>query len=157
GLASVLVMPAVRLGVGIDLHAALHVASATVGLTGTVGFQAEVGWTCGATGCEAVKNLTEIDDVKPKLESSGTHGISVDLSGHLYAFVGLDLAILGGVAGYIGIAEASLGPTQSAKLASEDDQAQLPDSSSTYDLTLDGKIGPGPGLAAAIKAVINDS
>src|SRR6185503_8557256 len=39
----------------------------------------------------------------------------------------------------------------------EDDQAQLPGSSSTYDLALESSIGPGPGLRAAIKKVIDDS
>jgi hypothetical protein len=157
GALSVLVMPAIRLGVGVDLHAALQVASAKVGLTGTVGFQAEIGWQCGPGPCVGIAELTEIDDVKPKLESSGTHGIQVDLSGRLYAFAGLDLAVLGGLGGYFGVAEAQLGPKQSAKLASEDDQAQLPGSSSTYDLALEGSIGPGPGLKAAIKKVIDDS
>jgi hypothetical protein len=157
GALSVLVMPAIRLGVGVDLHAALQVASAKVGLTGTVGFQAEIGWECGPGPCVGIAELTEIDDVKPRLESSGTHGIQVDLSGRLYAFVGLDLAVLGGLGGYFGVAEAQLGPKQSAKLASEDDQAQLPGSSSTYDLALEGSIGPGPGLKAAIKKVIDDS
>ena len=157
GVASVLVMPAIRLGVGLDLHAALQVASATVGLTGTVGFQAEIGWECGAGACQGISTLSEIDDVKPKLTSADTHGIQVDLSARLYAFAGLDLAILGGLGGYFGIAEAQIGPKQSAKLASEDDQAQLPGSSSTYDLALEGSIGPGPGLKAAIKKVIDDS
>jgi len=157
GALSVLVMPAIRLGVGVDLHAALQVASAKVGLTGTVGFQAEIGWECGPGPCVGIAELTEIDDVKPKLESSGTHGIQVDLSGRLYPFVGLDLAVLGGLGGYFGVAEAQLGPKQSAKLASEDDQAQLPGSSSTYDLALESSIGPGPGLKAAIKKVIDDS
>jgi hypothetical protein len=156
GALSVLVMPAIRLGVGVDLHAALQVASATVGLTGTVGFQAEIGWECAAGACQGISTLSEIDDVKPKLTSADTHGIQVDLSARLYAFAGLDLAVLGGLGGYFGIAEAQLGPKQSAKLASEDDQAQLPGSSSTYDLSLEGSIGPGPGLQAAIKAVIDD-
>jgi len=157
GMVSVLVMPAVRLGVGVDLSASLQVASATVGLTGTVGLQAEIGWQCGSGPCVGVTDLKEIDDVKPKLQSTDTHGIQVNMSGRLYAFVGLDLAVLGGLGGYFGIAEASLGPKQSAKLASEDDQAQLPDSSSTYNLDLDGSIGPGPGLKAALKQLIDDS
>jgi hypothetical protein len=156
GAASVLVMPAIRLGMGLDLHAALQVASATVGLTGTVGFQTEIGWECGPGPCQGLATLTEVDDVKPKLQSTDTHGIQVDLSGRLYAFAGLDLAILGGLGGYFGIAEAQIGPKQSATLADEDDQAQLPDSSSTYKLDLVGSIAPGSGLKAAIKRLIND-
>ena len=156
GVASVLVMPAIRLGVGLDLHAALQVASATVGLTGTVGFQTEIGWECGPGPCVGLATLTEIDDVKPKLQSTDTHGIQVDLSARLYAFAGLDLAILGGLGGYFGIAEAQIGPKQSASLADEDDQAQLPDSSSSYKLDLVGSIAPGAGLKSAIKKLIND-
>jgi hypothetical protein len=94
--------------------------------------------------------------VKPKLQAPSTHGIQVDLSARLYAFAGLDLAILGGLAGYFGIAEAQIGPEQSANLASEPDQAELPDSSSSYKLELVGSIAPGAGLKAAIKKVIDD-
>ncbi|MGZ3447610.1 MAG: Ig-like domain-containing protein, partial [Myxococcaceae bacterium] len=157
GAASLLVMPAIRLGVGLDLHAALQAASASVGLTGKVGFQAEIGWECGPGPCQGLATLSEIDDVKPKLQAPSTHGIQVDLSARLYAFAGLDLAILGGLAGYFGIAEAQIGPKQSASLASEDDQAQLPGSSSSYKLDLVGSIAPGAGLKAAIKKVIDDS
>jgi len=156
GMLSVLVMPAIRLGVGLDLHAALQVASATVGLTGTVGFQADLGWECGPGPCQQIMTLSEIDDVKPKLQSTDTNGIQVDVSGRLYAFAGLDLAILGGLGGYFGIVEAQIGPKQSAKLASEDSQAELPNSSSSYQLDLEGSIEPGAGLKAAIKRVIND-
>jgi len=156
GAASILVMPAVRFGVGLDLHAALQVAKATVGLTGTAGFQAEIGFECGPGPCTAVKTLSGISDVKPKLEAPDTNGIQVELSGRLYAFAGLDLAILGGVAGYVGIAEASIGPKQSATLASEDSQAQLPGSSSSYKLELVASLAPGAGLKAAIKKAIND-
>ena len=156
GAVSLLVMPALRLGIGLNLHAALEAADGTVGLTGKVGFQSEIGWDCAAGFCQGLKTLTEIDEVKPTLKAPDTHGIHVDLSAQLYAFAGLDLAVLGGLAGYFGIAEAKIGPKQSAVLASEDDQAQLPDSSSSYRLDLVGSIAPGSGLKAALKQVLGD-
>jgi hypothetical protein len=44
--------------VGVDLRAALKAASASVGLTGTVGFQAEIGWQCGPGPCEGLATLS---------------------------------------------------------------------------------------------------
>jgi len=157
GAASVLVMPAVRLGVGIDLSAALTAASGTVGLTGKVGLQPEIGWECGPPPlpCRGLASLSQIADVTPKQEVPSVHGSKVTLSAQVFALAGLDLAVLGGLAGYFGIAEARIGPKQSGSFATEDDQAHQPDASS-YDLKLSGSVHPGAGLAAAIKQVIDD-
>ena len=158
GAVSVLIMPAVRLGVGIELSGALHIATGTVGISGKVGVQPEIGWECGPAPlpCRGLANLSEIREVTPKLEAPSIHGMKVELHGQVFALVGLDLAVLGGLGGYFGIAEARIGPKQSATLAFEDDQAHEPGSSSSYDLKLSGSIGPGPGLSAAIKKVIDD-
>ena len=158
GAASVLVMPAIRVGVGVDLSGALHVAKGAVGISGTVGLQASIGWECGGpagAGCRGIHDLSEIKDVKPKFEVPSIHQMKVKLDAQLYAFVGLDLAVLGGLGGYFGVAEAKLGPKQSGTFGFEDDQAHEPDRSS-YDLSISGSIGPGPGLSAAIKKVIDD-
>ncbi|MGZ6162026.1 MAG: Ig-like domain-containing protein [Myxococcaceae bacterium] len=158
GAVSVLVMPAVRLGVGVELSGTLHIATGTVGISGKVGVQPEIGWECGPAPlpCRGLANLSEIREVTPKLEAPSIHGLKVELHGQVFALVGLDLAVLGGLGGYFGIAEARIGPKQSATLAFEDDQAHEPGSSSSYDLKLSGSIGPGPGLSAAIKKVIDD-
>jgi hypothetical protein len=157
GAVSVLVMPAVRLGVGIELSGTLTVATGTVGISGKVGVQPEIGWECGPAPlpCRGLANLSEIREVTPKLEAPSIHGMKVELHAQVFALVGLDLAVLGGLGGYFGIAEARIGPKQSATLAFEDDQAHQGDSAS-YDLKLSGSIGPGPGLSAAIKKVIDD-
>ena len=157
GALSVLVMPAIRVGVGIDLSGGLHVANGALGITGKVGVQPEIGWKCGPppAPCEGIAKLTEIKEVTPKFEVPSIHQMKVKLDAQVYALVGLDLAVLGGLGGYFGIAEAKIGPKQSASLGFEDDQAKEPDSSS-YDLKLSGSIGPGPGLSAAIKEVIDD-
>ena len=108
--------------------------------------QPEIGWECGPAPvpCRGVATLSEIREVTPKLEAPSTHGMKVDLHGQVFALVGLDLAVLGGLGGYFGIAEARIGPKQSATLACEDDQAELPDASSNYKLNLVGSIAPGP-------------
>ena len=157
GAASILVMPAIRVGVGIDLSGTLEVAKGAVGITGKVGLQPEIGWECGPSPipCHGLATLTEIKEVTPKFEVPSIHGMKVELHAQVFALVGLDLAVLGGLGGYFGIAEARIGPKQSATLAFEDDQAHQPDSAS-YDLKLSGSIAPGPGLRAAIKKLIDD-
>lgn len=159
GWLSVLVMPGVRLGAGVELTAKIQIAKATLGVTGKLGLSPEFGWECGPApiACHGLTKVEPLVDVKPEVVVPSTTQMQVDVSGQFFALVGLDLVFLEGLGGSFAIADAKIGPKQSGKaLAMESDQASEAATRSSYDLVLLATLEPGSGLKAAIKKIIDD-
>ena len=159
GWLSVLVMPGVRLGAGVELAAKIQIAKATLGVTGKLGLSPEFGWECGPApiACHGLTKVEPLVDVKPEVVVPSTTQMQVDVSGQFFALVGLDLVFLEGLGGSFAIADAKIGPKQSGKsLAMESDQAFEAATRSSYDLVLLATLEPGSGLKAAIKKIIDD-
>ena len=161
GWLSVLVMPGVRLGAGVELAGKVTVATATLGVSGKVGLAPEFGWECGPIplACRGLTKVEPLSDLTPKIEaqSTSTSGMRIDVSGQFFVLVGLDLVFLKGLGGHFAIAEAKIGPKQSVNsLALEDAQAHEAGLRSNYDLVLLATLEPGSGLKAAIKKMIDD-
>ena len=158
GWASLIVMPQVSLGVGIDLSGELVVASAELGGTLDLDLKPIVGWECGGAQltCRGLDDITLDTKFKPKQEFEVLNAMHVELSGHLFAFARLDAVVLGGLAGYVSILEGRMGPKQSLNLAFEDTQAKNSGMASDYDLKIDGGVKPGDAIKKAIQKLIDD-
>ncbi len=158
GWVSLIVMPQVSLGVGLELSAELVVASAQAGGTLDVELKPVIGWECGGTDltCHSVDDITLESKFSPELQFHLTDAMHAEMSGHLFAYARMDAVVLGGLAGYVSILEGRMGPKQSLNLAFEDTQAKNSSMASDYDLKIDASIKPGDALKNAIKKLIND-
>jgi hypothetical protein len=157
GWASVIVMPAVRLGLGAELSGEILVVQGELGVEGTVGQSQTVGWECGgvAPGCRALSDLQPMNNLKTKSKIPSANDMEAKISGQFYIFAALDASAALGLVN-AEILKAKIGPKQSFDLASEKDQAARTDYASTYDLKLEGKVEPGSGLKKAIQLAIDD-
>ncbi|MEP7294991.1 MAG: hypothetical protein ABI702_02300 [Burkholderiales bacterium] len=158
GWFSVLVMPAVRVGLGAEIKGEILAVQGELGVDGTVGVSGAMGWECGGASpdCRGLDNLTPVKDLVTKSTFPSANDMQVNVSGQFYVIAGLDASILLGALN-AGIVEARIGPKQSFYLARENDQAMRADFASTYDLKLEGVVEPGPALKEAIEKVINSS
>ena len=158
GWVSLIVMPQISVGVGIELSAALVVATAEIGGTLNLDLKPVIGWECGGAepACRGIDNLSLDSKFTPKQEFQILNGMHAEVGGHLFAYARLDALLLEGLGGYVALIEGRMGPKQSLDLAWEPTQAENLSMASNYDLKIDGGVKPGDGLQAAIKKVIND-
>ena len=157
GVFKVVVVPAVRVGLGVELKGEFRVVEAELGVQGTVGFSGVLGWECGGASppCTGLNTITPLRELETKSEMPSVNGMKALGSAHFYVVAGLDASIFGGLFN-ASIAEARIGPKQSFDLAFEADQAALRGYASTYDLKLEGVIEPGASLKEVIKLIIDD-
>ena len=157
GWFSMLVMPAVRFGLGAELEAQILLVTAELSVSGSIGFDPKLGWECGgaAPACRGLKSIVPRDDFKTTSKIPTEHDKQAKISGHFFIVAGLDASLLLGL-GNAQIVEARIGPKQSFDLAFADDQASRPDYASSYDLKLEGTVEPGSALKKAIEKVIGD-
>ena len=157
GWVSVLIMPAVRGGVGAEIEGEILLVQGELAVEGKVGFAGSLGWECGGAtpACRGLDSVTPVYDLKTKSKIPSANDMQVKVSGQFYIVTGLDAAIFLGALN-AEIVEARIGPKQSFDLGFEDDQAARPDYAASYDLKLEGIIEPGSALQKAIKAVIDD-
>ena len=153
---AIVVAPAIPLGVGVSLDAKLIAASMELGLEGENGFDFGLGFECpGTAPCHSLDKADPINKFKPLLDvPRGPKDMRVEMSAQAYFLTGLDL-IFGGAWTFEAV-EATLGPVQSAKLASVETQADDRAYASNYDLKLEGKVGLGSGVDKAIKKLLGD-
>ena len=132
GWVSVLVMPAVRLGLGVKLEGKLVVAEGEISATGKVGSTQTLGWECGGAPpvCRALDDIKLLDEFKFKAEAPSLNGMHVEASGHFFVLLGLDLVFVG--TEDFQILDARIGPKQSFDLGREVDQAENRSYASKY-------------------------
>ena len=157
GWFSIIVMPAVRFGLGAELEGKVKLVQGELGVEGKVGFSPSLGWECGGAtpACRGLDDLKPLNEFKTKSNFPAEHGMQADVSAQFYILAGLDVAIGGGLFNG-GVLEARVGPKQSFDLAFEEDQAARTDYAAKYDLKIEGVVEPGAALKKAIEAVIND-
>jgi hypothetical protein len=158
GWASVLVIPIVQVGGGADLSGSVKVEPGEIGATGKFGFSTAFGWACGGEepGCRGMSTPPAlVNNLESKSKFSSKEGARVNVSGHLYGLIRLDLKIFAGLLYQGNILKAKFGPKQSFDLAFERDQSDDPDYASTYDLTLEGGIYPGESILKALERLTN--
>lgn len=157
GWFSLIVMPAVRFGLGAELEGEVLLVQGELGVEGKVSADPVLGWECGGATpeCRGLNSFTVNDNFKTKSKLPDEHGMQAKVSAHFYVVAGLDASIALGLLN-AGIVEARVGPKQSFDVAFEEDQAAKPGYAGSYDLKLYGVIEPGPALQKAIKAVIDD-
>ena len=158
GWLSILVMPAVRFGLGIALNGEVQVVQGELAVGGKIGAEPiAVGWECGGAtpGCRSFDQFEPVNKFETKSKMPSLNDMKVKISGQFYVLAGLDISLLLG-AGNAKILEARVGPKQSFDLAFEDDQAAKTDYASSYDLKLEGVVEPGSALKKAIEMVIDD-
>lgn len=157
GTFSILVMPAVRFGLGAELEGEVTVVQAELGVEGKIGFSPSLGWECGGTtpDCRGLDGISPLNEFKTKSKFPSEHDMQAKVSAHFYLLAGLDAAIAGGALN-AKIVEARVGPKQSFDLAFEDDQIARRDYASSYDLKIEGVVEPGSALKKAIELVIDD-
>ncbi|HEY2559213.1 MAG TPA: Ig-like domain-containing protein [Caldimonas sp.] len=157
GWVSVIVMPAVRLGLGAGIAGEVLVAQGELGVDGSVGINVVMGWECGGASpdCRALDSATPTNKLETKSKFPSVHDMEVKVSGQFYVLAGFDLSLFLGAAN-AKVVEARVGPKQSFDLAFEQDQAFRTDYASHYELTLDAVVEPGSALKEAIKRVIDD-
>ena len=159
GAVSLLVMPALRLGMGFSLEGAIVATKGELKLSGMVGMQETLGFECQggvSNACRSLSDVTLIDDFKLTKEVPTLNGMHVTLDGQVFALAGIDAVFLLGVAN-AEIVEARVGPKQEFELATADTQAKNAGMASNYKLSLDGVIQPGKALKDALKKLIDDS
>ncbi len=157
GWASLIVMPAVRVGLGAKVKGKVTLVQGELGVDGKVGVRPIVGWECGGATppCRALDSLEPFDKFETKSAIPDEHGMEADVSAQFYVIARLDAAFGLGLLN-AEILQAKAGPEQSFKLAFEDDQIVRTDYASTYDLKLKAVIEPGSALKKAIEKVIDD-
>jgi hypothetical protein len=157
GWLSLVVMPAVRIGLGLALKGELRLVQGELGVKGTIGFNPVIGWECGGAtpACQALDKLNEVNEFETRSQIPSANDMQFKADGQFYILAGLDASLFLGAAN-AKLVEARVGPKQSFDLAFDDDQAARLAYASTYDLKLEGVVEPGDALAAAIKAVIKD-
>lgn len=157
GWVSLLVMPAVRFGLGAEVTGEITLVAGELGVEGKIGFSPVLGWECGGAtpACQALDGITAINEFKTKSRIPSANDMQVRIGAQFYVLAGLDASIAAGLLN-AEILEARVGPEQSFNLAFEDDQAARTDYAATYDLKLQGVVEPGGALKKAIEAVIDD-
>jgi hypothetical protein len=157
GWFSVIMMPAIRLGLGAQIGGEVLFAQGELGVDGSVGVDVVMGWECGGAtpDCRSLDSRTPSNKLETKSKFPSVHDMQVKVSGQFYALAGFDAVFFLGAAN-AKIVEARAGPKQSFDLAFEGDQAFRPDYASHYELTLEAVIEPGAALKEAIKRVIDD-
>lgn len=157
GVFALLVMPAVRFGLGAALDGEITLVEGELSVNGAVGFSTVVGWECGgiAAACRGLNDIKLLDDFKSTSKIPSKKDMRAKISGQFYVLAGLDASFLFGSLN-AKIVEARIGPKQSFDLGFEDDQAARPDYASSYELRLEGVVEPGSALKDAIKKVIGD-
>lgn len=155
GVAGILVMPVLRIGVGFTADASFQVAEGELKLTGEAGVEETLGFECTSFGCQALKSATLKNDFKLTTTVPSLNQMKVDLNGQLFGLAGIDAALFLGLVN-AEIVEARVGPRQSFELMHPDDQAKNIGMSSKYKLELAGSIGPGGSLRKAIEKFIGD-
>jgi hypothetical protein len=155
GWFSVVVMPAVRLGLGAELEGEITLVEGELSIEGRVGIAPVLGWECGGAvaACRGMNDLSPTDKLKTTSKIPSKNDMRAKVSAHFYIVAGLDAAIFGGLLN-AGLVEGRIGPKQSFDLGFEEDQAARTDYASNYDLKLEGVVEPGPALAEAIEKVI---
>ena len=157
GVFALLVMPAVRFGLGAALDGEITLVEGELSVNGGVGFSTVVGWECGGIGaaCRGLNDIKLVDDFKTTSKIPSKKDMRAKISGQFYVLAGLDASFLFGSLN-AKIVEARIGPKQSFDLGFEEDQAARPDYAASYELTLEGVVEPGSALKDAIKKVIGD-
>jgi hypothetical protein len=157
GWFSMLVMPAVRLGLGAEVEGEVRLVQASLAVEGKVGFSPVLGWECGgaAPSCQGLSALSPFDNFKTKSKFPSSNDPQAKISVQFYLLAGLDATFALGTLN-AGILEARVGPKQSFDLAFDKDQAARADYASDYDLKLEGTVEPGAALKKAIEKVIGD-
>ena len=157
GWVSLIVMPAVRFGVGVALEGKLHLVQGELGVEGKVGLAATLGWECGGAtaACRGLESVTPINEFKTRSKMPSANDMQVKIEGQFYVLAGLDLSLFAGL-GNAKIIEARVGPKQSFDLGFEDDQVARTDYASSYDLKLETVVEPGQALQDAIEKVTGD-
>ena len=157
GVFAVLVMPAVRFGIGAALNGEITLVEGELSVDGSVGFSTVVGWECGGVGavCRGLNDIKLLDDFKSTSKIPSKTDMRANISGQFYVLAGLDASFLFGTLN-AKIVEARIGPKQFFDLGFEDDQAARPDYAASYHLRLEGIVEPGAALKDAIKKVIAD-
>lgn len=154
GLASLLITPAIRVGVGVSLEGELIAAEGEISATGKVGSSQELGWQCANGICEALDHFEKINEFKFKAVAPSIYGMHVTAGAHAFILLGLDLVFLEGL-GSAQIVEARLGPKQTVDFGRMEDQAERPEYASDYALKVEGVVQPGAALAEAIKKSVD--
>lgn len=154
GVLSVGVMPAVRLGIGVELGGRFEVAHGELSISGRIGSSHSIGWECtgSSNACQPIQQLTPINEFKHTEIVPSTDQMHVTLSGKAFVLLGLDLVF--GTLFPVSMVEAKLGPKQTVDLGFESDQASNQIYTSKYDLVFDGTIAPGDALKTAINALL---
>jgi hypothetical protein len=155
GFVSLIVMPALRFGVGFELKGNLVAVTAELKAVGTMGLQQTLGFECTNGSCRPLEDVTLIDDFKFTGDLPSVNDMHAELSGQLYVLAGIDAIALLGLAD-APIVEAKYGPKQTFELAFPDDQAKHTVMASNYQLNMDGVIQPGAALADAIEELIGE-
>ena len=157
GWASLVVMPAVRVGLGAGVKGKVTLVQGELGVEGKVGVKPIVGWECGGATppCRALDTFEPFDEFKTKSAIPDEHGMEAEVSAQFYLIARLDAAFGLGLLN-AEILQAKAGPEQSFKLAFEEDQIARTDYASTYDLKLKTVVEPGSALKKAIEKVIDD-
>jgi hypothetical protein len=155
GLVSLIIMPALRFGVGFELEGKLVAVTAELKATGTMGLQHTLGFECTNGTCRPLENVTLIDDFKFTHDVPSVNDMHAELSGQLYVLGGIDAVALLGLAD-APIVEAKYGPKQTFDLAFPDDQAKNGGTASNYQLNMDGLIQPGAALSDAIEKFLGE-
>ena len=158
GPMAIIVSPAIPLGVGVSLDAKLTAASLEIGFEGENGFDLGVGFECGpgTMPCRSLDKMEPINKFKPLMEvPTGMKDMKVEMGAQAYFLTGLDLLFLAGKFTFEAV-EVTVGPVQSAKLASVDKQMDDRGYASNYELKLEGKLAPGEGVDNAIKKLLGE-
>jgi hypothetical protein len=143
--------------VGIELAGKMVAVKGELTGKGTIGATQTLGWECGgvAPGCRALSDVSGISKFEFTKTVPSVNDMHVELSGQIFALVGLDAIFLLGLAD-AQILEARAGPKQSFDLAFEDDQVKNRGTASNYKLDMEGVVEPGAAIKDALKKVIND-
>ena len=157
GVFALLVMPAVRFGIGAALDGEITLVEGELSVDGSVGFSTELGWECGgvSAACRGLKDIKLVDSFTTTSKMPSKRDMRAKITGQFYVLAGLDASFVFGTLN-AKIVEARIGPKQSFDLGFEDDQAARPDYAASYELTLDRVVEPGAALKDAIKKVIAD-
>lgn len=156
GPVAIIIMPAVRLGLGVKVDGTVSIVEAELSATGKVGSSQTLGWECGGERpeCRALDDISAIDEFKFKSVDDSFLGMHIDVSGHFFVHLGLDAVFL--ALKDVPLIEARIGPKQSLDLATEHDQATNRSYSSKYDLKVAGVVEPASGLKQIIKEFVDD-
>ena len=160
GWFSVIVMPAVRFGLGAALNGEITLVQGELSVEGRVGAAPVLGWECGgaAAACQRLATFDVTDKFKTTTKiPTDNNGMQANVSAHFFVVAGLDASVFLG-AGNASLVEGRIGPKQSFDLAFEEDQASRDDYASSYDLKFAGVIEPGAAMAKAIELLVaNDT